>query len=236
MKRNAHIQPSYRYLPEVVQLRAADEKKSIGGYAAKFNIDTNLGWMTESIGQGAFDDVLDNDVRCLFNHDPNQILGRTKSGTLTIEQDDTGLKYDNVMSLSSPVAVHVMDSISRGDVNQSSFAFSIKEHSWEKRKTSEGIEYYHRTILKVETLYDVSPVVYPAYDDATVEELGASLEDFIKREMPEEMRSIKEMRSRYFRNEVESLQEEMEEASEKARKIMGLRMKALIYKIKSSNF
>lgn len=232
MKRNIAIVPSYRYIPEVVQVREADTNKSIGGYAAKFDKETNLGWITESIAQGAFDDVLGDDVRCLFNHDANQILGRTKSGTLKIDQDETGLKYDNIMSSTSPIAAHVMDSISRGDVNQSSFAFSIKEHSWDKRKSAEGFEYYHRTIVKVERLYDVSPVVYPAYEDATVEELGRSLEDFIKREMPEEIVKMKEIRSRFLKEEIENVQEQMEMASARAKKMMGLRMKVLasVYK------
>jgi HK97 family phage prohead protease len=232
MKRQGIIAPSYRYIPEKVLLREADTKKSIGGYAAKFDTETNLGWMTESVAKDAFSDVLGNDVRCLFNHDPNQILGRTTSGTLTIEQDDTGLKYDNEMSMTSPVSIHVMDSISRGDVNQSSFAFTIKEHSWDKRKSAEGFEYYHRTIIKVETLYDVSPVVYPAYEDATVEELGKSLEDFITREMPEELQHMKEVRSKFLKEEIDILHEQLEaEASERARKIMGLRMKALKFKL-----
>lgn len=227
MKRNIAIVPSYRYIPEVVEVRESDAAKSIGGYAAKFDKETNLGWMTESIAKGAFDDVLGDDVRCLFNHDANQILGRTKSGTLKIEQDETGLKYDNQMSSTSPIALHVMDSISRGDVTQSSFAFTIKEHSWDKRKSAEGFEYYHRTVVKVERLYDVSPVVYPAYEDATVEELGRSLEDFIQREMPEEMNKMKEIRSKFLKVEIENLQEEMELASARARKMMGLRMRVL---------
>jgi len=237
MKRNIAIAPMYRYIPELVQVRESDAQKSIGGYAAKFDKETNLGWMTESIAQGAFDDVLGDDVRCLFNHDANQILGRTKSGTLKIEQDSTGLKYDNQMSSTSPIALHVMDSISRGDVNQSSFAFTIKEHSWDKRKSAEGFEYYHRTIVKVERLYDVSPVVYPAYDDATVEELGASLEDFIKREMPEEMPHMKEIRSKFLKEEIENLQEQMELASQRAQKIISLKLKALRFKLfQTSNF
>jgi uncharacterized protein len=237
MKRNMQTGFSYRYLPGKVELRSEEDVRTIGGYAAKFDVETNLGWMTESIAPGAFDDVLNDDVRCLFNHDPNQILGRTTSGTLTIEQDDKGLKYSNTMSSTSPIALHVMDSIIRGDVTQSSFAFTIKEHSWDKRKSAEGFEYYHRTVIKCEHLYDVSPVVYPAYDDATVEELSASLDAFVKREMPEEVTKIKEMRARFLKLEIEDLQEQAEMASEKAKRMTALRMKALRLKLfQNSNF
>lgn len=220
--------PSYRVNPEPVHLRAdGNEEKSIGGYAAKFNIDTNLGWMTESIAPGAFDDVLGDDVRCLFNHDPNQVIGRTKSGTLVIEQDETGLRYDNKMSMTSPIALHVMDAVQRKDVSQSSFAFSIGEESWEKRKSGEGFDYWHRTIMKCQRLYDVSPVTYPAYDDATVEELSASLDSFVQREMPEEIQGIKELRRKFYKEEIQSLVEQQEMASEHARKVMGMRMRYL---------
>jgi hypothetical protein len=73
----------------------------------------------------------------------------------------------------------------------------------------------------------VSPVTYPAYDDATVEELSASLDSFVQREMPEEIQGIKELRRKFYKEEIQSLVEQQEMASEHARKVMGMRMRYL---------
>lgn len=135
----------------------------ISGHAAVFNKDSeNLGGFVERIAHGAFDEVLNDDVRCLFNHDPNHILGRTKSGTLKITSDAEGLHYENDMP-DTQTARDLATSMERGDVNQSSFAFEVLEDNWEKLDDGTWL----RTILKVKRLHDVSPVTYPAYPDAT---------------------------------------------------------------------
>ena len=136
-------------------------KQVIEGHAAIYDSPSeDLGGFTERIKKGAFDDVLDNDVRAYFNHDPNFILGRTTSGTLRISADDTGLKY----SFDVPDTTAGRDlvvSMERGDITQSSFAFTVQEDSWER---VEGKDI--RTINKVKRLYDVSPVSIPAYPNA----------------------------------------------------------------------
>lgn len=216
MKRNNTLEKVlHRYNPGMVEVRKAEGSnvRTIGGYASVFNTETNLGYITESVDPKAFDGVLDNDVRCLFNHDPNQILGRTTSGTCRLSVDSKGLLYENDMSETSPIALHVMDAIQRGDVSQSSFAFSIDEEKWTKKRSDSGLEYWHRTVMKVSTLYDVSPVTYPAYEDASVEELGKSLEEFCKREMPEELQNVVEMRRKHFMQRSEEITEQMEGAS-----------------------
>src|SRR5438270_8135031 len=79
------------------QIRAkAGDKPGIEGYAAVFNEQFDSGWFIETIKPGAFTRALKEkqDVRCLFNHDPNNLLGRTKSGTLSLKQDDSGLSYE----------------------------------------------------------------------------------------------------------------------------------------------
>lgn len=142
---------------------------TISGYAAVFNRHSeNMGFI-EQIAPGAFDSVLNDDVRALFNHDPNYILGRTKAGTLRLFQDETGLKYEFDAPDSQTIQDLVIKPIQRGDVNQSSFGFSIAENGdkWEER---DGV--YYRTITKVSRLFDVSPVTFPAYPDATVAARG----------------------------------------------------------------
>lgn len=135
----------------------------IAGHAAVFDMNSeDLGGFIERIAPGAFDEVLNNDVRCLFNHDPNLILGRTLSGTLSISTDQTGLSYECKLP-DTQAARDLVVSMERGDVNQSSFAFEVTEDSWEEQ--ADGT--FLRTILKTKRLHDVSPVTYPAYPDAT---------------------------------------------------------------------
>lgn len=159
-----------------------DESKSIIGHAAVFNsLSENLGGFRESIQVGAFDDVLDNDVRALFNHDSNQVLGRTKSGTLRLSVDEKGLRYE-ITPPNTSVANDLIELLQRGDVDQSSFGFIVDEDKWEER---DGEMY--RTITKVKRLFDISPVTYPAYPDTDAAK--RSMEEFKEEKQSEEQRS-----------------------------------------------
>lgn len=148
-----------------VEVRADDDgKKTIVGHAAVFDsLSENLGGFREKIQQGAFDDVLSDDVRALFNHDRNQVLGRTTSGTLRISVDDTGLKYE-IDTPDTQVARDLTVLMQRGDVNQSSFGFVVDQDKWEEDDDGRVV----RTITKLRRLLDVSPVTYPAYPDTDV--------------------------------------------------------------------
>lgn len=118
----------------------------------------------EEIAAGAFDDVIENDdVRCLFNHDSNMILGRSSNGTLSLSVDEKGLKYGYVTPNRS-YAIDLQDAIESGDVSESSFAFRIQDSEWSKIDENK----YLRRITKFKRVYDVSPVTYPAYPDTSV--------------------------------------------------------------------
>ena len=141
------------------------EVNVVEGHAALFNSPTTIGdWFREEIMPGAFDDVLQDDVRALFNHDPNLILARThEAKTLEIGVDAKGLWYRfDIPDLS--YAKDLADAIDKRDVSQSSFAFRAKEWTWVEKEGELSL----RQITKVERLYDVSPVTYPAYSDTTV--------------------------------------------------------------------
>ena len=148
-----------------VEHRTEDDNQDtlIEGYAALFNSRTDLGWMEEEILPGAFDEVLQDDVRCLFNHNPNFVLARTTSGTLSLEVDSKGLKY-KYTTPDRTYARDLADAISKGDVSQSSFAFSVEESIWVEREDGKSL----RQIKKLKRLYDVAPVTYPAYGDTSV--------------------------------------------------------------------
>ena len=155
---------------------AEQNGNTIRGYAAIYNSDSEwMGGFYEQIETGAFDDVLDNDVRAYFNHDENLLLGRVSSGTLRISTDKRGLFYE-VDLPNTTYANDLVELMKRGDVNQSSFAFLIEKDRWEQRG---GTTY--RIIEKVSRLLDVSPVAQPAYPDAT-SELKRDLETETKEE------------------------------------------------------
>lgn len=138
-----------------------DGSTTITGHAAVFNkLSSDLGGFREIIAPNAFENVLNDDVRALVNHDPNLLLARTTSGTLNLKQTDEGLQY----SFDVPDTTYGRDliiSMERGDITQSSFAFTIEEDSWESTEDGEI-----RTINKVKSLFDVSPVSFPAYESA----------------------------------------------------------------------
>ena len=150
----------YSKYDSTLEVREENGEMIIEGYAALYNSETDLGVFRESISPGAFDDVLNDDVRALINHDPSLILGRSSAGTLELSTDEHGLKY-RVKLGEQQYAKDLYSSIKRGDISQSSFAFTIKDQSWSEDRSTRKVE-------KVAKLLDVSPVTYPAYKSATV--------------------------------------------------------------------
>jgi hypothetical protein len=140
--------------------------KEIGGIAAVVNSVTELGYFEEVIERGAFDYALSReyDIRCLFNHESDLILGRTKAETCKVFVNaDGNLEYTWIPDYENPTHMSVVRSIMRGDITQSSFAFTIKEQSW-----ADSTKYGtmgKRTIKIIDELFDVSPVTYPAYSE-----------------------------------------------------------------------
>lgn len=149
---------------EQTELRVDDDRPMLVGYAAKTGIFTDLGWFREKIAPGAFADVLGDDVRCLKNHDPNLILGRTTNQTLRIRENSVGLRYENDLP-DTNTGRDVREEVRRRDISGCSFAFTIAEDAWVRYDDDRPPE---RTIVKLRRLYDVGPVTYPAYPDTTV--------------------------------------------------------------------
>ncbi|MFL5729228.1 MAG: HK97 family phage prohead protease [Cytophagaceae bacterium] len=159
-----------RFISPKMEVRASGDTKEIQGIAAVTNSWTDLGWYEEMIAPGAFDDVINDDVRALFNHDPNCILARSVNGegTLKLSIDKSGNLIYSYKTPNRSYAKDLEDAINSGDVTQSSFAFQVREAKWEFCSSDNGLEKDRRTITKFEKLYDVSPVTYPAYQDTTV--------------------------------------------------------------------
>ena len=142
--------------------RADVNGQTIMGYAAVFNSPSeDLGGFIEYIAPGAFDSVMNDDVRGFYNHDYNYLLGRASSGTLRLSTDERGLRYEIDLP-NTTYANDLIELMRRGDVKESSFAFMIESDSWSV-KNKQNI----RTITKISRLIDVAPVVIPAYPAAT---------------------------------------------------------------------
>jgi len=158
----AQSKKEIRTLP-IVELRvsSADEENFIEGHAAVFDSwSETLGGIfpfKEKVKRGAFTNSLEkDDIRALFNHDPNYVLGRNKAGTLQLKEDEHGL-FVKIFPPQTAWAKDLRTSISRGDINQMSFGFTVEEDEW---RYEDG--YDVRELRKVK-LFDVSPVTFPAY-------------------------------------------------------------------------
>ena len=141
-----------------------DGRDLVVGHASVYDSrSNNLGGFYEFIERGAFTEELiaNSDVRALINHDPNLILARNTSGTLNLTADERGLKYEFEMPETS-YGKDLAISMKRGDISQSSFAFTVAEDEWSTDAEGNNI----RTIKKIAELFDISSVTYPAYSHA----------------------------------------------------------------------
>lgn len=134
------------------------EAPRIRGYAALFDTwSEDLGWFREKIQPGAFADTIKvADIRALWNHDPNYVLGRNRSDTLRLSEDEKGLAVD-ITPPDTQWARDLMTSMKRHDINQMSFAFQAVRDEW--NYDSDPLE---RTLIECK-LFDVAVVTYPAY-------------------------------------------------------------------------
>jgi HK97 family phage prohead protease/HK97 family phage major capsid protein len=161
--RNNEAQLRARY-GDNVEVRAvevrAQEDMTIEGYASVFGDEYDLGYFTERVAPGAFDGRTNDDVRLLINH-TGVPLARTTNNTLTLTIDERGLHYRAKLA-DTQEGRDLYTLIQRGDITQSSFAFTIKDDEWSGDRRT-------RTINRVGQLYDVSPVTYPASPTTTVQ-------------------------------------------------------------------
>ena len=142
------------------EVRAAgDDALVVEGYASNFDVEYDLGYFKETVARGAFDDVMQDDVRFLLNH-TGAPLARTTNGTLELSVDDQGLKYRAALA-DTQDGRDLYKLIKRGDISQSSFAFTIEADEWSEDRST-------RTITKVGKLLDTSAVTYPASPTASV--------------------------------------------------------------------
>lgn len=149
-----------------IELRAngEDGARGIVGRAAVFNSWSVVMWdfvgeFREMIMPGAFTNALErSDIRGLYNHDPNYLLGRDGRSMRVWETAD-GLWYD--IPEMPQARRDVVEAIERGDLDGNSFSFTVTEDGEEWREGEDGI--FERYIHEVEEAFDVGPVAFPAY-------------------------------------------------------------------------
>lgn len=188
-----------RFTSVPVEVRAGSEKRTIGGYAAKFDrMSQNLGGFVERIAPGFFNKSRGDGwpgALARYNHDDNMVLGTIGGGTLRLSVDEVGLAYD----VDLPAArADVYELVQRGDVRQSSFAFIAFEDDW--GTSDQGFPL--RTLISGRLL-DVAPVNTPAYEDTTVglRSVTGALESLAKKFDAE----VDEIRSMAQRDELRKL-------------------------------
>lgn len=145
------------------EIRAEDDGIRVTGYAAVFNQEADIGgYFREVIAPGAFTDAIGrDDVVFLINHD-GLPLARTRSSTLTLSEDDKGLKIETFLRSDDPDVQRIIPKMKRGDLDKMSFAFMPEVQEWD-----ESGDVPLRTIKKA-SLYDVSIVTTPAYDGTSI--------------------------------------------------------------------
>lgn len=146
-----------------VEVRAKGSSIYAEGYASVFEKRSgNLGGFVEKVKPTAFNKTIkEADVRALWNHDPQYVIGRTGAGTLELSIDNSGLYYRSLLPNTS-YAKDLAELLERRDVRESSFTFFKVQDDWDL--TEEG--YPQRSLIEV-GLIDVAPVTFPAYPDAT---------------------------------------------------------------------
>lgn len=150
------------------------EENIVEGYALKFNKESrNLGGFVETISPSALEGVDLSDVRCFLDHDSSKLLGRTASGTLILNVDEIGLHFRCVLP-NTTVGRDAMELVKRGDLNQCSFGFTVDRDDW-----SQGQDVMHRSIQKIGSLFEISLVSIPAYDDTDVSVASRSMENVV---------------------------------------------------------
>ena len=135
----------------------------IKGHAAVFNVVESGGWFREQVAPGAFTASLkEDDIRALWNHDTAVVLGRNRSGTLKLWEDERGLAVE-ITPPDTQLARDLIETIKRGDVTQMSFGFQVKKATWTEEENQDDL----RTIEEVK-LWEVSPVTFPFYKGTDV--------------------------------------------------------------------
>lgn len=161
------------------ETRSDDTGMYIEGYFSVFNSNYEIyPGCTESVAPGAFSNTLGGDIKALCDHDTRLVLGRNKAGTLELREDSHGLWGRIAINPNDSDAVNLYERVKRGDVDQCSFGFDIREEEADFRDDGS----VHFTIRDVE-LFEVSVVTFPAYAETSVSARMQDVAEIKKRKL-----------------------------------------------------
>jgi HK97 family phage prohead protease len=167
--------------PGLVEIRAEgddDESWTIGGHSVVFDVWTEIGYWwryREKIAKGAASKTIaEGDIRSCFNHDPTWLLGRTKSGTHRLSEDDIGVAFETDLDPTDPHAQSLRSKVKRGDVDGCSFWFEVLREEWTYADDENGLEMDECVITEFR-MFEDGPVTFPAYEETDVSARTAEL-------------------------------------------------------------
>lgn len=163
-----------------LETRDDSDELTLTGCFVVYNSDYQV-WegATESIAPGAFRNSIHQDVRALYNHNDDIVLGRVRAGTLSLEDREDGLWGTIKINPKDSDAMNAYERIKRGDISGCSFGFCIKSETEETR--SDGST--HWTITEVDPLFEISCVTFPAYEATHVNARKNDLDNIAKRKL-----------------------------------------------------
>lgn len=168
------MQERFINFKEVTTRSDEDGSPILEGYFVRYDDVYDIApGATESIARGAFAESISGDVRALYNHNSDIILGRTGAGTLELKDTDVGLWGKIYINKNDSQAMDAYERIARGDISGCSFGFEIEKQDTVIKDDGS----VHWTIEKVNPLYEVSPVVFPAYQATSVHARQKDLEE-----------------------------------------------------------
>lgn len=196
--------PEQRFVDILANVEARAEGESsarvIAGYGAIFNSWSNpIWWFKEQVAPGAFEGA--DFSRCIacFNHDVNTVMARYSAGTLKLSVDEKGLYFEFEVP-NTTIGNDLYENIRLGNISQCSFKFIVEEDEW-KYALDDSEQFDERIITKISQVLDVSPVVYPAYEETSLEarsfqELEQKKQDFLNHKKENNVKAECESRDR----------------------------------------
>ena len=167
MKKNKEI----RTFNFDVQAEESEENgKYITGRPIVYDTVTDLGEFREVIEKGALDETNLKDVPFFVNHNIDMIpLARSRNNnansTMQLSVDEEGLKIRaNLDTENNQDARALYRATERKDIDGMSFMFDIQGDSWEDLDTDKPL----RRVKSIRKVWEVSAVVFPAYDETSL--------------------------------------------------------------------
>ena len=169
----------------ITRAESDESENVIEGYFALYEQETELFPNTyEIISRGAFDNTIKNDVRALWNHNTQYVLGRSKNGSLQLRADEKGL-FGTIKLPKTQYAEDLYELVKRGDIDQCSFGFNILDEDLEELANGG-----YRWRIKDVDLHEISVVTFPAYENTTVHARSKQIEQIETRKLQEKKAAL----------------------------------------------